>query len=158
MFNCYSFSSCTDGVTFPLDSPGAGPAGGRLPQGPGWSGAALTLSSLSVIVGSIGRRSGDQETEVSTMYRVQGTMRENYYAPDQEQDAMPRRSNLVRFDFIIRCHLRVFLLFYCDILNDLVNCTFSSILKWHERVEYGIIHLYLASERSIMREVNIKIG
>jgi len=28
------------------------------------------------------------------MYRVQGTMRENYYAPDQEQDAMPRRSNL----------------------------------------------------------------
>ena len=29
------------------------------------------------------------------MYRVQGTMRENYYAPDQEQDAMPRRSNLV---------------------------------------------------------------
>ena len=29
------------------------------------------------------------------MYRVQGTMRENYYAPDQEQDSMPRRSNLV---------------------------------------------------------------
>ena len=33
---------------------------------------------------------GDQEIrrqEASTMYRVQGTMRENYYAPDQEQDA-----------------------------------------------------------------------
>ena len=29
------------------------------------------------------------------MYRVQGTMRENYYAPDQEQETMPRRSNLV---------------------------------------------------------------
>ena len=40
----------------------------------------------------------------------------------------------------------IYLLFFqCDIFNDLVNCTFSSILKWHERVEYGIIHLYLAS-------------
>ena len=48
----------------------------------------------------------------------------------------------------------IYLLFFqCDIFNDLVNCTFSSILKWHERVEYGIIHLYLASaEGSIMRE------
>ena len=73
MFNCfcqYSFSSCTDDVTFPLDSPGAGPAGGKLPQGPGWSGAALTLSSLSVIGGSIGRRPGDQD--IGGQHHVQG--------------------------------------------------------------------------------------
>lgn len=54
--------------------------------------------SLSVIGGATDRRHRSQEIrsqEASTMYRVQGTMRENYYAPDQEQDAMPRRSNLV---------------------------------------------------------------
>ena len=50
------------------------------------------------MIGGATGDTADQEIrrqEASTMYRVQGTMRENYYAPDQEQDAMPRRSNLV---------------------------------------------------------------
>ena len=46
----------------------------------------------------IGRGDQDEEITVTTvnMYRVQGTMRENYYGSETEE--MPRKSNLVSIE------------------------------------------------------------
>ena len=71
-----------------------------------------------------------ERRQTSIMYRVQGTMRENYYGADTEAD-MPRKSNLVCSGINILIYIVVFsssetLLFPYD---SMIGNTSTGLLK-----------------------------